>query len=375
MRVRLIVVSIIVLLVVAACNLGTTDSNETPTVSPLATATDIAPPGVVVLSPANGSEVVNNQPVLVEVSTTGNAESVELFVNNTSVQEVRISDPSSSTNRSVLNFTPRETGTAVLRVRAYRGNVSGDSTNVNLTVRQSQSFVTATSQGPIIDPNDPTCRALVNTGLNFRKFPTVDAEVIRVLAAGEVLPIVGRLADNTWVQLRSNVTIGWVSSSFVTRYGNCSGLVIVNPPATAAPTNTPQPTFTPIIVTATLVPTSTPLPKPNLIVASISGPEDVTIPTGESEVTVKYNVVVRNQGGALNEQFQISGRILPSGTTFDFGVVGSLGVNQNINIEGDVTFTQAGSFAVQFIVDSDNVIDEMFENDNAGFIDVIVVQE
>jgi hypothetical protein len=246
---------------------------------------------------------------------------------------------------------------------------------VNLTVRQSQSFVTATSQGPIIDPNDPTCRALINTGLNFRKAPNVNAEVIRVLGAGEVLPIVGRLADNSWLQLRSNVTIGWVSGAFVTLYGNCSGLVVVIPTATAAPTNTPQPTFTPIIVTATPVPSATLLPKPNLIVASISGPENVTIPSGESSVTVKYNVVIRNQGGALNQQFQIAGRILPSGTTFDFGVVGSLGVNQNINIEGDVTFTQAGSFAVQFIADSDNVIDEMFENDNSGFIDVTVVKQ
>jgi hypothetical protein len=274
----------------------------------------------------------------------------------------------------VLNFTPTNTGSTTLRVIAYRNNLESNPAEVTISVRQSQAFVTATSQGPIIDPNDPTCRALVNAPLNFRRQPSVNSEVIRVLGAGEVLPIIGRTADNTWLQLRSNTSIGWVSANFVTRYGNCAGLIIVSPPATPLPTSTPRPTNTSVpLPTATIRPTETPQPKPNLVVTTINGPTEVTIPSGESSITVEYNVAISNIGGILNEQFLTAARILPAGDEFDFGVIGSLGVNQSININGKVTFTTPGTYAVQFIADSENDIDEIRENDNSGIIDVKVI--
>ena len=380
MRFRVMTFVLLSALLLTGCNLGSSDDDDEPTSTPIATLDSGERPTVLITSPDDGSEVVANEPVLIEVSTTGNAESVELFVDGSSVQEVRISDSTTSSSRSVLNFTPRESGDADLRVLAYRGNQTSDPDEITIQVRQEQAQVTATSSGPIIDPTDPTCRALINTNLNFRRAPNIDAEVIRVLAAGEVLPIIGRLSDNTWLQLRSTTTtsIGWVSASFITRYGNCTGIVVVNPPATATPirTNTPIPSSTPIPPTSTSEPSSTPVPLPNLIVDDIDGPAEVTIPSGQSSVTVRYDVIVKNIGGPVNSQFETIGRLLPSGgDEFDFGVVGSLGINQSISLDGDVTFTEAGSFLIQVTVDSDDDVDESSEVNNSGTFNVTVVNE
>jgi len=374
MRYWLIGILLIITLLLAACNLGAQDNDETP--DPISTATLDAtdPPSVSINSPEDGDEVVANNPVLVEVSTGGAAESVELFVDGESIQEVRISSPTDSTSRSVLNFTPEDGGRLTLRVVAYRGNQTSQPDQIEIEVRENQNQVTATSQGPIIDPNDPTCRALINTNLNFRRAPNTDSEVIRVLGATEVLPIVGRLADNTWLQLRSNVTLGWVSASFVTRYGNCTGLAVIAPPATPTPlaSVTPNPSQTPL---PSATPNPTEPPPPNLIVASINGPTEVEIPSGDSSVTIEYGVVVSNIGGPLSGSFNTSGELLPGNDTVDFGAVGNLGVNQSINLDGEIIFDTAGTFALQVTVDSDEDIDEGVEGDNIRVINITVTNE
>lgn len=359
----------------SACNLGADNDDATP--EPLLTSTPDTStrPSVSINSPDDGDEVVADNPVLVEVSTGGAADSVELFVDGESVQEVRISSPTDSTSRSVLNFTPEDNGTLTLRVVAYRGDLSSDPDEIDIEVRRNQNQVTATSQGPVIDPNDPTCRALINTNLNFRRAPNTNAEVIRVLAASEVLPIIGRLSDNSWLQLRSNVTLGWVSSSFITRYGNCTGLAVVVPPVTA----TPNPSATPILPSQTPIPSAVPIPTevplPNLVVASINGPDEVVIPSGESSVTIEYGVVVTNNGGPANTSFSIGGELLPGGDDFDFGAVGNLGVNQSINLDGDITFDSAGEFALQVTVDIDGEVTEQVEGDNVRVINITVTNE
>jgi len=52
--------------------------------------------------------------------------------------------------------------------------------------------------------------------LNVRNAPNAWAGILTRIQRGQSFGITGRLADNTWVQLNINGTIGWVNASYVT---------------------------------------------------------------------------------------------------------------------------------------------------------------
>ena len=107
---------------------------------------------------------------------------------------------------------------------------------------------------PPINNNDPTCRVLVNTPLNFRTGPGINYNIISLLATGTVAPITGRVGDNSWYQIRVGVTTGWVSSGYITLYGNCQNVGI--PPIPPTPT----PHYTPTLICRPAHLTTTPQP-------------------------------------------------------------------------------------------------------------------
>ncbi|MFW5771910.1 MAG: SH3 domain-containing protein [Phototrophicaceae bacterium] len=384
-RTRFLALVLFGTILLAGCNLTTAGD---PTPQPTEGQTPTGRPTVEILSPREGEEKVVNEPVIVSVrvSDSVGVTSVQLSANGQTVRTQAVDTSAAATSQVLLDYTPRSQGAVALRVVAFRGTVASEPAEVNITVRSTQAQVTATSVPggpgsglPDIDPNDPTCRALVNTGLNFRNGPGTSFDVIRTLRPGEVLPIIGRLPDNSWWQLRSGVTTGWVSASFVTVYGICTGLPIIGPPATAT---AGVPTVTPTVATATTMPTNTlppsltPTPRmPNLTVTSISGPEDVTIPAGESSVMVTYRVNITNEGGSIDTQFSNVARLLPAGTEFDVGVVSNLSEGQTINLSVEVTFTDAGEFILQIDADSDDEIDESNEADNDGRRNIEVTAE
>lgn len=378
---------IVIALTLSACNLGR-DSQPINDDEPPTEETPIDPsarPEVSIVSPNDGAEFVVNDPVLisVDVSDPVGVTRVQLFANGQIVRTVSSETTTGETRRNmVLDYTPRSQGDVQLRVVAYRGSTASNPAEIGITVRPTQSQVIATSPPgsnlPVIDPNDPTCRALVNTGLNFRRGPSTDYQIIRVLGAGEVIPINGRLGNNSWWQLRSGTTIGWVDARFVTTYGNCGNVPIAQPPPTptssiptATPTATRTSTPTQAAATNTPAPTATPA-LPDLTITNIDGPSSVTIPSGESSVTRTYSVTITNQGGALNQQFSSNVRVLPGTAEFDVGVVSSLGAGQSINLSVDVTFTSAGSYVLRFMADNEGDIEESNEVNNTGTFDVTV---
>jgi hypothetical protein len=382
MRYRILFLTLITILSLSACNLGR-DSRPGDQDEQQAQPTNTpgGRPEVRILSPQDGAEVVVNDPVLVSVNASDSigVTRVQLFANGQIVRTVSSETASGETSRNmVLDYTPRSQGEVLLRVVAFRGSVASDPAEISITVRPTQSQVTATvhqgSNIPQIDPNDPTCRALVNTGLNFRQGPSTSYNIIRVLRAGEVLPIQGRLGDNSWWQLRSGTTIGWVDARFVTTYGMCAGIPVASPPATATPavTATPTPTNT-VPPIATSPPTATQPPAlPDLTITNVAGPEEVTIPAGETSVTERYSVSITNLGGPINQQFSNTVRILPGNEEFDVGVVSNLNAGQSISLNVDITFTSTGTFLLRFTADSDGEIQESNEANNIGTYEVTV---
>ncbi len=357
------------LLLLSACNLST----QPPTAEPLdvPTANVGGKPVVVINSPDTGSEVTVNTQVLVSAAATDavGVTRVQLIANQQIVKTVSSEAPSGQTNfAAVLDYTPRQAGDVTLQVVAYRGAIASDPAEIDIVVRATAAQVTATidlsggNSGPVIDPNDPTCRALTNTGLNVRLGPGTNYDKITILAAGVVVPIIGRVSDNSWWQIRSGITVGWISAGFTSVYGICTAVPVVAAPPTAtsnAPTFTPQPTFT-SQPSKTPAPTSTP-GKPDLVITSIGGPTDVALPSS----AVTYAVTITNTGAGPSGSFanQVT---LPDGTTADLGVVSNLNAGESISLNVNYTFTTAGTYQIQAKADSGDQVTEISEVNNTG---------
>jgi hypothetical protein len=380
MTYRKALIVIAALLALSACNLRSGPQQSIATFTPIGQTS--GKPLVTITSPESGDEVAVGDDVIVSASATDSVgiTRVELLANNRVVKRVSSELPTGERNMSVLlDYTPTEAGDVTLQVIAYRGTTFSDPATVDITVRRTEAQVTATiipqPNVPIIDPNDPTCRVLVNAGLNFRTGPGTNYSVITVLAAGTIAPITGRLGDNSWWQLRVGASLGWVSGSFVSVYGNCNGISVVAPPATPTvpnqPTNTPPPTLTPI-PTATPPPSSTP-GLADLVVTGISGLNTLTL-NGQASVTSTYAVQITNAGGRPTGQFNNIITVgSPSGSTeIALGVVANLDAGQSIVLNIDLSFSAAGPYTLVVNADNGNTVTEFSEVNNQGFYSVTV---
>ena len=386
---RRVIYVLMLMLVLSACNLA---RNRPTTPAPLITPSSIAAgkPVVTISSPEEGDEIVVSTDLFVSANASDSAgiTRVQLIANNQIVKTVSSESAAGDTSMNVLlDYRPAVTGDVQLEVIAYRGAVSSDPAVVNVTVRANQSQVTATiapqPDVPVIDPNDPTCRALTNVPLNVRNGPSTNFPRITTLTTGTQVPIVGRIGDNSWWEVRlGNGQIGWViqrnpanaNEDFITILGNCALIPIVNPPP--SPTTTPPtPTHTPT-PTQTQVPPVTNTPQlPDLLVVSISGPANLVIPDGETSVTDTYSVTITNNGGTSTGQFSNTIRVQPGGSPMELGVVGNLGANESIALTIDLTFGTVGDFTLRVDADSDDDVEEISEANNRGFTDVTVATE
>lgn len=403
---RLPILSLLVLITVfilAACNLGASEQPDATETPPGATPLPVDPPSVTITAPQSGAEFIQREPVFVDVTVSDSigVTQVQLLADGSPVLTRGVDEAANQSAELKLDWTPRVAGDVTLTVLAYRGSVVSAPATVDIIIRDSAADVIATSppgdDAPIIDPNDPNCRVFVSTRLNFRTEPFVPqpdagANLIRTLSTGEVLPVVGRLADNTWWQVR-DVTetgrTGWVArgpqgAEYITLYDGtqtfCSSVTVVpfTPPATPTPqpTQTPLPTATPAPTatpppTATLQPTA--VPAPNLTFDGIFAESEVSIPQGETEVDVPINVNIRNTGGSLAQQFSVTARVV-NGPIIDVGTFSGLNQNGLLSAEVTVTLSAVGEATIIFKVDSDEVIDESDEGDNEDFIVINVLQ-
>lgn len=379
MRVYQVLLMIVGLLVLSACNLST----QPPTPEPIDVPTLQAggKPTVTITSPASGDEVVVNAQIFVTANATDSVgvTRVQLIAGNQVVKTVSSESPAGQTNFPVLlDYTPRQTGEIELQVIAFRGATASDPAEVTINVRANQAQVTATiapnpgggGSFPVIDPNDPTCRALTNTGLNLRLGPGTNYDRLRVLAAGSVVPIIGRLADNTWWQVRSNVDVGWVFAQYTSVYGVCTAVpVVAAPPSptppgfvpTATPSRTPTPTNTPAA-------TNTP-GRPDLVITNISGPTTVSASAGVQT----YSVTISNTGSGPSGAF--ANRVsLPDGTLSDLGVVANLAAGESISLNFTVDFSAVapGIYGLEAQADSDGQVAEISEVNNSASIRITV---
>ncbi len=381
MRIRLLSLLLVTIAVVSGCNLSTEgDTNPIPS-----TAQSGGRPTVSIISPANGSEFTVNDRILVSANATDavGVTRIQLLADGQIVKTVSSEADGGERNmNAVLDYTPRATGSVNLSVVAYRGSTASDPAGITVTIRQVQPSVTPTIPSnpnpgvPIIDPNDPTCRAVTTTSLNLRTGPDVIYDRISVLASGTTVPIVGRTSTNSWWQVRVGSVFGWLSGQYVLVYGICSNIPVVPIPATPTVT-TPTATRTPTATstgTATLVtPTSTRTPGPaDLVISSINGPATVTLGAGNAPVTENYAVTITNTGQSGTGQFSNIINLQPGGSDTPLGVVAGLNPGESILLTISLTFTAAGNYTLQARADSDAVVVEQSEVNNVGILSITV---
>lgn len=373
----------------AACNL-TNQEEILPTNTPRPNVN--TKPSVTITAPQDGSQSQVDSEILVTASATDEVgvTRVQLLANGQVVRAVNSENPLGEKQKNVaLGYTPRVAGEVNLSVVAYRGQTVSDPAQITVRV-VSQVVATSTPLPgggpgpsiPTIDPNDPTCRARARTELNMRQGPNTTFPVLRVLAAGEVLPIIGRLGDNSWWQLRSGTTVGWVSASFTDPFGSlCSSVPIVQPPTTATPQVFPTltPTFT-LAPTNTFVPTVTNTPGPaDLIPTAINGPRNVNIPSGSTSIKQIYSLTLANNGSRRSGEFDFEVKITNLTTneskTLTQPPVSNLRAGEAISLDFEVEFTSAGSYTIDVEVDTFDDVQEVSEANNTAFLRVSVVQQ
>jgi hypothetical protein len=354
-------------MVATACSLGA----PAPTPTPLASPTSSQKPSVTIQSPANNSDAIVGSQVTVQATGIhpDGVTRIELLANLQQVDSKVSQNPTGDQQlQTYLNYTPTAAGTLVLQVIAYHDNLASDPASITLNVKSTAATATndTVSDGGSTD-TDPTCRARVDVnGLNFRQGPGQNYPPLQVLSLGTIVPITGAIPNLTWWQGKVGNTTGWMSASYITRFGSlCTSVPAVQPPPSPVPTITPTPSLAPPIATATGS-------LPDLVVININGPASMVLDQNNTK-TATYKVTVMNVGLANAGQFNV-GMIMPDGTLRDMGLVASLAPGQQALFQTDITFNAPGTVRLTAFVDSNNKVVESSENDNLLPMDVVLIK-
>ncbi len=374
-------VLIISALMLGACNLAPAEE-DLPTRTPTTTPSASGKPRVIINSPTSGATSPVGREILISASATDSrgVTRVQLQADGRIVQTLTSENQNGQTTfNAVMSYTPRETGQLVLRVVAYRGTVVSDPSEIEMTIGGANAPISTqppSSGGggapilPTIDPNDPTCRARASTGLNVRGGPSTDFQILRVLSAGEVVPIIGRTGANDWWQVRVGNVVGWVNAPFTTVYGTtCQGVPVTGSPnPTAAPaTATLTPTLTPSLVPTTAVPS-----PPDLVVTNLNGATQLIIPQSGS-VTRNYSFTISNTGGDRTGQTVTTVRVIPGGVVATINTANLRG-GESIALNADLTFTEPGEYRIEVMADAEGQVVEQSEVNNTAALSVSVVR-
>ncbi|PJF26277.1 MAG: hypothetical protein CUN53_08530 [Phototrophicales bacterium] len=369
-------------LLMSACNLS---SSSNATLQPL-TQPAASRPVVTITAPRSGDIFPVNEEILISATATDavGITRVQLIVNG---QISKTVTANGETNFSaLLDFIPRQPGTVNVQVIAYRSSVASDPAQIQLTIGQltlvrtpsaTPQIIVPTSVFPTANPANPLCRVRTVSNVNLRPGPGTNYNpVLTVIPSGTEIPIIGRLFDNTWWNIRFGSLNGWVSANVVQVLGNCFNIpVIAPPPPPTVPVTFQPPTITPT-ATQTVTPTLTVTPGlPDLLVTGLTivGTPNLSLNLEGTPVSVTFSAVITNNGSSGTGQFTNSVLILPDEITQEIGVVGALGPGQSVVQEFTLNFTTAGQRTIQVRADSGGQVIEMSEVNNTGQINVTIL--
>ena len=114
--------------------------------------------------------------------------------------------------------------------------------------------------------------------LNLRANPGEGANIVTVLTQGDVLQVIGRRFDNSWLQVRTPAGLtGWVYAPLVTVTIPLANVPVVDAQFFPAPTPIPQPTPVPVTQTPALPPVYISFTSDRGLAPTINAGECVTL--------------------------------------------------------------------------------------------------
>ena len=203
-------------------------------------------PTVVILSPASGTQVKAGGIVVIQSSATDvkGVTRVELWVDGLLVRsDVNLQQqPAFSVTQE---WTAAILGSHSVTVKAYNaaGQVSDPSTVTVNVVEERTAAVPTTPAGVTLPPGAPWA-AITARVLNVRKGPGTDYPVIGQLQQNDVVEIVGKNANGSWLQIvypTGTIGRGWISTSYAQVRGSPAFIPVVetSPPSTPTPASSP----------------------------------------------------------------------------------------------------------------------------------------
>lgn len=325
-------------------------------------------PQVAIVNPTDGQNFSVGDTVTVEAiatDTAGGITRVELLVNNVIVDSQPTENPQGEASFSaLLDYRATVAQEVTLTVRPFRGTVPGNIAQVSIVVGGSSDTASddvggsqqqqTNNNNSSVTTNNPTCRARVDVNrLNFRAGPGVEYDILGVVTLGQEPTLNGRNSNDTWWQIRSAGTTGWISAAFTTQLGNCQSLQVASIPPTPTP-----------------APTEEEDDGPNLIVERFTGEQTIDLSGGE--VVASYILRIVNTGDEATGQFNVT-ILYPDDTpTLDYTIQGlDPGEVENIpNISA--TYTTPGTYRFEVLVDSSGNVTESNEGDNQLVLDIVV---
>ncbi len=389
MHIRLLM-WLLVILSLAACNLGNEPEPEETIATDIPISVPAGKPQVSITSPQEGDEFAVNEQILISVNAADSVgvTGIQLVANGAIVKRVSSDTAEGYKNYpAVLDYTPRAAGEVQMQVIAFRGSTASDPAALTIDVVSETSSGSGTGNTgsgnsgsgnsgsvgsdavrPTI-PNDGVCRALTTTNLNLRSQPTTGAgnNVVTVLPTFTLTNVIGRLGDNSWWQVQYSTISGWVSAQFTELSGNCQNVPVQTTPLPPTPTATQRP----VTATPTLTPTITNTPpavKSDLLVTNIGGNQTVTL--AGSPLTLTYSVTVTNIGAGAAGQFTV--KLFVNNTEQEDWVVSGLDRGQSVALTTDLIWSAAGNYDIRVNADTASQVDELSEVNNRGDMTVTV---
>jgi len=201
---------------------------------------------VVILYPASGTQVKAGGIVVIQSSATDvkGVAKVELWVDGSLVRSDV--NPQRQPAFSVTQeWTAAILGSHSMTVKAYNvaGRVSDPATVTVNVVEEGAAATPTTPVGVTLPPGVPW--ATITAGvLNVRKGPGTNYPVIGQLQQNDVVEIVGKNADSSWLQIvypTGTIGRGWISVSYAQVSGSLAFIPVVEtpPPPTSTPISSP----------------------------------------------------------------------------------------------------------------------------------------
>jgi ABC-type branched-subunit amino acid transport system substrate-binding protein len=208
------------------------------------------------------------------------------------------------------------------------------------------------TQYPTVTPTaSPIPQGVVGTAkslVNVRSGPGENYPVIGQLQRDEQQPIIGANESFSWYVINFRQQQGWVSSNFVTVFGDVRSLPLVTPPPSPVPTQPPPATAIPLA-------SATPIAAQYADLVLVNTLLNPAIPTSGQPFTLV--VTIQNQGTRDAGAFAVATSFLP-GNIYSAVNVSGLAAGAQISLNINQTVTGSGDFGIAIVLDLNNQVDE-----------------